>query len=196
MATEKRRIHGGLILASGLLGLSLSVLILGASRGQAQNAGLTGSDAAALTLPDSSNKPTALLGDDTRSLVLLVARKDLPVGGTLATEIRQIAGAFTKGSAVRFVAVQVPTDTGLLDDRTPRPGVFDTTAPGLPTLTDTDGAVARAYRVGDGPVVFVIDDKHVIRGRFPLDRDGTALAVAETVAALRPIDAPTMTFGR
>lgn len=186
MASDKRKIHGGLVLAGGLFGLSLSVLILGASRGQAKNAGLIGSEAAALTLPDSSNKPTALIGTDARPMVLLVARKDLPAGATLTSEIRQIADAFTKDSAVRAVGVQVPTDTGLLDDRTPRPGVFETTAPGLQTLTDTDGTVARAYRVGDGPTAFVIDEKHVIRGRFPLDRDGTALAVAETVAALRP----------
>ena len=187
MASDKRRIHTGLLLAGGLFGLSLSVLILGASRGQAKDAGLTGSDAVSITLPDASNKPVDLIGS-AKPVVLLVARKDLKPSAILTNEVRQIAEAFTGNAAVRAVAVQMPTDTGLLDDRTPRPGVFETTASGLSILTDTDGAVARAYRVSDGPTAFVIDEKHVIRGRFPLDRDGTAVAVAETVAALKPAD--------
>lgn len=187
MASASRRIHSGLILAGGLFGLSLSVLILGASRGQATDAGLAGSAATPFTLRDVTGTSVQVGPDAAKTLVLIVAREDAGNFAKPSAEVRQIQQTFASDPIIRVVGVQVSTDTGLLDIASHTAGALRTACPELATLADPDGTVARAYRVTESPTAFVIDDKGVVRGRFPLDRDGAALAIAETVSSVRPI---------
>ena len=184
--SASRRIHGGLLLAGGLFGISLSVLILGASRGQATDAGLPGSIAASFTLKDSSGAAVAVGPETSRAVVLIVAREDAALFAKPAEAVRQIRQTFARDGGVRVVGVQIAAETGLLDTASHAAGSLRSACPELATGTDLDGNVARAYRVTEVPTAFVIDDKGIVRGRFPLDHDGAAVAVAETLSSVRP----------
>lgn len=189
MRSPRRRIHSGLILAGGLLGASLSVLILGASRGRATDAGLPGSAAAAFTLRDAAGTPQSLAQWQNRPLVLIVAQHDGIDSAKNARELVQVVETFSNDSQVKIVGVQVSSDPGLLAASVHTPGILQIRCPQLPILHDPDGSVARAYRVMDAPVAFVIDEKGLIRARVTLDHDGAAVAVAGTVSSLRPVNA-------
>ena len=181
-----KKVHGGLILAGGLLGLSLTVLVMGAGRGRATNAGLPGSAAAEFSLRDSTGTAHRLGEFRSKSLVLIVARRDAADFAKTAAEINQIRDTFAKDDAVRVVGLQYTADTGLLSATDSLPGVLDSHCPGLLTLQDADATVASAYRAADRPTAFVVDPTGVIRARVPLDHEGAAVAVAGTVSSLRP----------
>ena len=57
-------------------------------------------------------------------------------------------------------------------------------------LTDADGAVARAFRVNGPPVVIIVDDKGIIRGRVALGGEDAALVASEVISSLRPAPLP------
>jgi peroxiredoxin len=176
-----------LVLASGLLGISLSVLILGASRGQATNAGLPGSNAADFSLRDSSGKIHGLAEYRRSPLVLIVAQHDGRSTAVADRELKQVHQTFANDTDVKVLGIQVADDAGLLTASVNTPGILETRCPQLPLLKDIDGSTARAYRVMDAPTAFVIDEAGVIRARVPLDHDGAAVSVAGTVSSLRPV---------
>lgn len=180
-----RRIHSGLILAGGLFGLSLSVLIMGASRGQATDAGLPGSTATPFTLKDDQGRSVAIAPDADKPTVLIVARDNDNLG-QLGDAVRQIQQTFADDAGVHVYGVQISSETGLLDASNKSVGALRTACPQLTTVDDVDGAMARAYRVTDTPTVFVVDTKGILRGRFPLSNDGAAVTVAASVSAARP----------
>jgi cytochrome oxidase Cu insertion factor (SCO1/SenC/PrrC family) len=180
-----RRIHSGLILAGGLFGLSLSVLIMGASRSQATDAGLPGSSATPFTLKDDQGHAFPIAHEKDKPTVLIVARDTTPAA-QLSEAVRQIHQTFAGDAGVHVYGVQISSETGLLDTGTKTTGTLRAACPELTTVDDVDGALARAYRVTDAPTVFVIDTAGVLRGLFSLNGDGTAVTVAATVSALRP----------
>lgn len=187
MLSAKSRIHGALIVAGGLFGVSLSVLILGASRGQATDAGLPGSAATPFSLRDNAGAAHGLADFKNQPVVLVVAQHDNKDFSKSADEINQVVDTFAKDADVKVVGVQVAADAGLLAASAHTPGSLETRCPQLSVLQDADGSVARAYRVMDTPTAFVIDSGGVIRARVGLDHDGAAVSIAGTVSSLRPM---------
>lgn len=185
MSEPRRKIHGGLLMAAGLFGVSLSVLILGASRGQSKNAGLPESPAAEFALRDTAGTAHRLSEWRDKPVVLIVTPKRTANFKKSAAEVNQIRDTFAKDESVQIVGVQVSTDAGMFDKTDTLPGVLETQCPGMLILQDTGGSVSAAYRTPDGPTAFVIDAKGVIRARVPLDHDAAAVTIAGSVSSLR-----------
>ncbi|MGC4031034.1 MAG: redoxin domain-containing protein [Tepidisphaeraceae bacterium] len=187
MSEPRRKIHGGLLMAAGLFGVSLSVLILGASRGQSKNAGLPDSPAAEFALRDTAGVAHRLSDWRDKPVVLIVAPKQAADFAKSAGEVNQIRDTFARDDSIQIVGVQVTNDSGLFAGADNLPGVLETKCPGMMVLQDTGANISASYRTPDAPTAFVIDGKGVIRARVALDHEGAAVTIAGTVSSLRPV---------
>ena len=186
MPVTQRFVHFGVFLAAALFAVSVCLLILGASRNTVTDAGLVGSTAGKFELKDSDGQVVGLNDARGKVRVLIISRIDSPLLAKAADRIRRLCDTFANDPNVRVLGIQFDPSAGMLDAASAPHGVMDPHCPNLPTLFDTDGAVARAYRVTDVPTLFVIDEDGVIRSREPLDSDGPSITTTETIASLRP----------
>ncbi|HEY0008080.1 MAG TPA: hypothetical protein VGB55_05110, partial [Tepidisphaeraceae bacterium] len=85
-------------------------------------------------------------------------------------------------SYVRDLSLLGPTSSG--------PSALDATCPGLAVAYDTDGSVARAFRIAGPPTVVVVDAGGTIRGRTTLDGPSSFVAINEIINSLRSSGIP------
>jgi len=195
MPVTQRWVHGGLVLVAGILSVSLTVLILGASRPKVNTTGLSGSPAPMFSLRDTGGDWVKLKALKGKTVVLIAAESQLTGLGKQTREVQQLFDTFGHDPEIKFLGLQFDPRVGLLSAKN-EAGVLETTLPGLQIAKDVDGSVALAYRVGVTPVLFVIDPGGVIRARLPLDNDGATIVASEAITSLRqaPLTIP-MTAG-
>lgn len=184
MPVTQRWVHSGLILVAGILSVSLTVLILGASRPTVSDSGLVGSPAPVFALKDNAGKWVNLRDCRQKVMVLIIAPAQSAALGRQGKQVGQLVDTFAKDQDVQFLGVEFDPSVGLLG-QSKAVGAIETALPGVQAVRDVDNSVALAYRVGTTPVLFVIDPAGVIRARLPLDTDGATVAASETITSLR-----------
>ena len=191
MPVTQRWVHGGLVLVAGILSISLTVLVLGASRPTISDSGLVGSIAPVFTLRDGSGGWVNLKECRDRVVVMIVGPAHSPVLDRQGKQVEQLIDTFSNDTDIQFLGVAFDPQAGMLAPTSPDATMIGTALASLHTLRDVDGSVARAYRVVSTPVLFIIDTTGVIRARLPLDGDGAIVAASETITSLRKAQ-PTM----
>jgi len=186
MPVTQRWVHSGLVLVAGILSISLTVLILGASRPKVSTSGLVGSQAPVFALRDTTDEWVKLKDLRSKTVVLIAAQSQMAGLGKQTKQVQQLVDTFGHDSDVKFIGLQFDPQAGLLTKKN-EAGVIETNLPSLQVAEDIDGSVAQAYRVGATPVLFVIDGSGIIRARLPLDSDGATIVASETITSLREV---------
>jgi len=181
MPVTQRFVHGGVCLVFAVLTISVVVIALGASRTSTSNAGLAGSTAPQFTLRTATNEWVSL--ESSVGKVSVVAF----IGGKRDSMISPVSnlsdtvGVFESDASVSFISVIDSSDVGVALRST-----LATLPQSVRVVTDIDGAVARAYRVGvNESVAFVIDEQGIIHGRVPLRDASSVIALTEAVSSLK-----------
>jgi peroxiredoxin len=196
MPVTQRWVHGGLILAVIVFSMCLTVLVLGASRSHHSDTGLTGSAAAGFSLKDAAGEIVKF--DVTEKPhpvhVLFLADHHAPEIATCYELINRLVSSYRDAEDVKLIGIATVLDPALLGPGATGVSTLEAYCPQLHTARDPDGSVARAYRVGSTPTLFVIDREGVIRARLSFKQDGVAIAASELINSLRQqqFDFPSM----
>lgn len=184
MPVTQRWVHGGLILAVVVFSMSLTVLVLGATRKPVQNAGLPGAIAASFQLKDSLDKPVAFSRTDAKLTVLVFVPYHAPDFGKYGHIITSVIETYGQDKELHLLGIAYQRDSSLFAPGTTLPSILEQRCPDLKTGLDHDGSVATAYRVSDKPTLFVVDAEGLIKHRIELNEDA-AITVSETLHSLR-----------
>lgn len=184
MPVTQRWVHGGLVLAMVVFSMSLTVLVLGATRKPIPNAGLPGAMAASFQLKNSLDEPVAYTKADEKLSVLIFVPHYNPDFAKYAHIVTGVVDAYGQDKNLHLVGVAFQLEATLFGPNATLPSVLEQRCPGLKTGLDRDGEVARAYRVSDAPTLFVIDPNGLIKHRIELNQDGAGIAVSETLRSL------------
>ena len=187
MPSKSKLVHGGLFLAIGTLGLSVSLLVLGAARHGRSDAGLQGSVAPDFALKNARGATIASgeLFKGKISVVLFYPSDNAAFRG-MVPAIERLAARYQADGHVTFAGIELERDQAFLgSDRRVK------VAPPLPiagwtVLKDVDGVAAHDFRVGSEPVAFVLTPAGEIFSRIRLaNNENAMLACNEAVSALR-----------
>ncbi len=192
MPVTQRWVHGGLILFVVVMSMCLTVLVLGATRPSHSDTGLTGSQAAGFSLKDAADQTVTF---DVRSqnnpiYVLIFTPHACPELSQTIDVVQKLVNTYHDDDTVQLVGIASIFDPTLLGPRETAASDLEARSPLLHTARDIDGSVARAYRVGTAPTLFVIDRTGLIRARLLLSQNGAGLAAIETINSLRTQQLP------
>lgn len=187
MPVTQRWVHGGLILAVVIFSMCLTVLVLGASRGHQSDTGLPGSAAAGFSLKDAVGEVVKLdvSAENNPVHVLFLADHNASEIGSSYELINRLVSSYRDAEDVKLIGIASVLDPALLGPGVSGASTLEAYCPQLHTARDPDGSVARAYRVGNTPTLFIIDRQNIIRARLSFKQDGVAIAASELINSLR-----------
>ncbi len=187
MHATRRWVHSGLILSVVVISMSLTVLVLGATRGVQTNYGLEGAVAPNFYLRDSDNRPVTL-GDQSKVATVLIFGGHGEGIASQTEMINKLVSVYSQETDIQFLGIAKTSTLSILGPGESHRSIMQEKCPELRVAVDTEGTVSRDYRVNGKPVLIIIDKNHIIQKRTVLDKDSVEITpYLETIQSLRPV---------